>query len=234
MSNIELTIEDDDENMGKESKYQMSEIKNRVIGYSTSPITLKKYVIMLLALFIGVLTLSLIIVASVKSSSNNDQSDSNTPKTTIYQSSTTGTTEDPFGPGPWQNDQLGNDTTPLHYDILIAFYKDNSYDGQVTIDIVNNLEDNDKLVLHGSSLLRLEDPEAYFVSETSGDQENNQLAVKSSFQYFKHDYYVIIFNQKMRKNDRIRLKIQFERRIGADQNDGIFTSTYLDSDGLKK
>jgi hypothetical protein len=212
--------------------YQQSRYRNVFLLYCSDQITVKKYILMLLTGFIAVLTLTLIIVSSIRFS--NKESSQDIIKTSTQPLNISSTTEDPFGNGPWQNSSLTNIVEPLNYDILLRFNYINqeiNYDGAVSIYIRNNQENNENIVMHAESILQPEDPYVYLIDQTG---EMNQLTIKSSFQYNKYDYYVIILNQKLKKNDLLRVDLQFERDIGKSESEGMFFSTYLDSNNVKQ
>ena len=213
---------------------QESKHRNEILVYITGQITIKKYILMILSCFIGALTLTLIIVSSIRL--GNKESNTDFTKTSIQ--STPGistTTEDPFGNGPWQNSSLTDIVDPLNYDILLRFYYQNqdiSYDGEVSIYIRNNVDNNENIVMHSDSILQPEDPQVYLIDEQTGQM--TQLTIKSNFQYNKYDYYVIILNEKLKKNDLLRIDLQFERDIGKSESEGMFYSTYLDSNNTRQ
>lgn len=213
---------------------QESKHRNEILVYVTGQVTIKKYILMILSGFIGVLTLTLIIVSSIRL--GNKESSTDFTKTSIQSTpSISTTTEDPFGNGPWQNSSLTDIVEPLNYDILLRFYYKNqeiSYDGEVSIYLRNNVDNNENIVMHSDSILQPEDPQIYLIDEQTGQM--SQLTVKSNFQYNKYDYYVIILNEKLKKNDLLRIDLQFERDIGKSESEGMFYSTYLDSNNTRQ
>jgi hypothetical protein len=212
---------------------QQTRYKNGILVYFTGQIVIKKYVLILITAFIGVLTLTLVLVSSIRFSSKEQDIIKTSTQTSIL--STTTTTEDPFGNGPWQNSSLTDIVEPLNYDILLRFNYINqeiSYDGDISIYMRNNLDNNENIVMHADSILQPEDPLVYLIDEKTG--QTTQLTIKSNFQYNKYDYYVIILSQKLKKNDLLRVDLQFERDIGKSESEGMFFTTYLDSNDTRQ
>lgn len=192
------------------------------IGKKRTP--LKNYLIFLIFLLVLGLTIAIIAVASVglNGSSTNDTSQTTAaPEPTNPGSNVTTTTEDPYGPGPWQSPLLTGDMRPEHYDLEIRFEPElNNMEGDIKIDLINYLEDNVNIVLHANQLLQVEDPRVYSLPDGGGDPV--PLGVKTSFMYTRNDYFVLELNNPLAVSSRIRVDLQFRRDIGVNEFTGLF------------
>ena len=101
-------------------------------NYLSSAITIKRYVLIILALIVLILSTFLIAVASVKLHEAKTESMTSlfTPTITTVFVQTTSETLDPFGAGPWENQMLPDTIIPRTYNLEIRVYPElNMYEG---------------------------------------------------------------------------------------------------------
>jgi len=88
--------------------------------------------------------------------------------------------------------------------------------------------DNRLIILHSASNLFIEDPTVFIKSK------NIQVHVEYSFQYPNNDYLVIKLEKGLAMKTNIIVKIQFQRALDSDEENGFLLKKYIDSDGLTK
>lgn len=176
-------------------------------------------------LFIFIAYAIIISIVYVNYSKITDQSDY--PTTSIL--TTTTTTEDPFGQGPWQNPTLSSAVIPSDYQLTLRVYpKLETYEGTLRIRATNMKEGNDILMLHVAEEIRIEDPMVTIVSN------NEQIPIVSSFPYKKNEYFVMKLSRGIRARVEIFIDIQFERLFDSDEQKGFYMKKFKDSDGKIK
>ena len=189
------------------------------------PMRLKTYVVFILFALIFILTLCLIIVASVGLNNTSAQSNLPTISPSVKPSTTTLTTTDPNGDGPWQNSELNNDTIPYSYDIQFSIYpkKGNSivFETGATILIKNNLDQNEYIILHKDPSLYILDPNVFLLNSLS-DPDGTKINLGRVFTTVQYEYLVIQLKEKLPKDSIIRLDFYAEGFISSNQRGGVF------------
>ena len=224
----EMTPLEKDEKSDSSFSVTITEFFQNLNKKGKQPMRLKKYVVFILFSLIFILTLCLIIVASV--GLNNSSTQSNFPSVASSEPSATPTlgsttTEDPNGNGPWSNPELNNDTIPISYDIQFSIYpkQDNSivFEAEATIVITNNLDKNEYIILHKDPSLYILDPKVFLLNSLD-DPDGTQLNLGKVFSSTEYEYLVIQLKDKLDKESIVRLDFYAEGFISSNQRAGVF------------
>ena len=216
MADSEMTPIEKDEKTS--SSFSAKEFFVNLKEQGKRPMRLKKYVVFILFALIFILTLCLIIVASVGLNNSNTQSamptnSQPTLESTTYSSSTT----DPNGDGPWQNPLLSDDTIPYSYKIEFSIYPKKSdvivFETGVSIIAMNNLDNNEYIILHKDKDLSLLDPNVFYLN-------GSKIALGKVFTSTKYEYFVIQLKDRLQKNEMFQIDLYVEGFVSTNQQSG--------------
>lgn len=159
-----------------------------------------------------------------------------TKQTTESQSTST---RDPFGHGPWDSEILSDAIVPSEYNLNIRLFSPDStvdheysYGGDIFINALNTVADNNVIVLHAVDLI-MAYPTIYLLGDKLAEGKT-RLNIVQTFMYEKNNYYVIILGEKLAADSLIQMNLQFERKLDSDESKGFFMRKYVDEDAKTK
>lgn len=207
--------------------------------FASKTIIIKKYFFILMVCLILLLSALLIVLAATFRTTAVTTMSSNSMITTLIPTAVSTPTQDPFGPGPWESENLSDAIVPSDYYLNIRVFSPDStvdrkysYGGDLIINAQNTVADNNVLVLHASDLIMTYRAIYLLDKELPGGRK--MLYVIESFMYEKNSYYVIILGEKLPADSSIEMSLQFERNLDSDESKGFFMRQYMDQDAKTK